>query len=211
MKLDRTMAILGMSVALLAAGAQPMLAAGGLRTAPDAPSPAAATVFGSDLSSSPFPNEAGGDTAQTCANALAACTRVMTQAYGTNGILKAPRNGVIDRIRIIALDPGTARLFLARLDPGDPLGAKLTRKGPKFSFEGQPDNGPVLTNEVDIPDVAVRKGEVLAIRAVRFSGLRGGSGGIRHLEFQPQPPVGGSFETADDDNSFHMLIQAIYE
>jgi hypothetical protein len=205
MRTRTTLGIIGTAVALLALGSQPLLAA--------EPSPSAATVFGSDLSSFPFPSETGGDNPQTCdEDPDATCLRVMTQAYGANGKLKAPRDGTIKAIRIIALEDGSARLFLARLDPNDPFSARVTRKGPAFSYQGQPeDSDEVFVNYIDIPDVAVKRYEVLALRAVRLSALRGGSGGNRHLEFQPIPAVGGSFTEADDDNSYHMLIQAIYK
>ncbi len=89
--------------------------------------------------------------------------------------------------------------------------AKLTRRGPAFTYDGQPDDAvDGVIDTIDIPNVVVKKGEVIAIKAVKFSGLRGGSGGNRHLEFQPQPAVGGGYTTADDDNSFHMLVQLIY-
>jgi hypothetical protein len=212
MNIRKSIAILSATVALLALGAQPMLAVGGLRIAsPTAVEPAAPTVFGSDLSSKPFPNEAGGDAAQTCDESpTKSCTRVMVTAYGAAGRAKAPRDGVITKIRIIAMDSGSARLFLAKLDPNNPDRAKVVRKGPVFSYQGQPDNGPVFVNTIDIPDIAVKKGERLAIKAVKFSGLRGGSGSGQSLDFQPALAVGGGYQLADDDG-WTMLIQAIYK
>jgi hypothetical protein len=212
MKIRTPLGVLGASIALLAIGTQPMLAAGGLRVTAEAGGAgiAAVTAFGSDLSSKPFPNEAGGDEAQTCDEApLEACTRVMVDAYGANGRDTAPRDGVIDKIRIIAMDDGSARLFMARLDPSDPSQAKVTRKGPTFSYIGQPDSGPVFVNVIDIPDMVVKKGERIAIKAVKFSGLRGGSGSGQSLDFQPGLLVGAPYAPSDTDGWF-MLVQAIY-
>jgi hypothetical protein len=206
MKLSRTIGLLGATAMLLVLGSSPMLAGS------DGSTRGTINAFGADLSSKPFPNEAGGTGPQTCdENPSAACTRVMTQAYGTNGRLKAPRNGEIDKIKIIALDDGTARLFMAKIDPSDPFSAKVTRKGPQFSYQGQPDTGPVFVNTIDIPNMTVLKGEVIALKAVELSALRGGSGGNRHLEFQPGLTVAEGYRESDDDNSFHMLVRVIYE
>jgi hypothetical protein len=211
MNLRKSIGILSATAVLMALGAQPMLAIGGLRSAPSSVSPAAASFFGSDLSSKPFPNEAGGDSAQTCDESpTTACTHVMVTAYGSNGKAQAPRDGVIDKIKIIAMDDGEARLFLARINPNNPDQAKVTRKGPKFSYQGQPDSGPVFVNTIDIPGITVKKGERLAVKAVKYSGLRGGSGSGQSLEFQPGLVVGAPYADADDDGWF-MLITAIYK
>lgn len=66
-----------------------------------------------------------------------ACTRVMVQAYGRN-TPKAPEDGIIGKIRLIAGDAGSIRVYIAKIKDGTK--AKVVRKGPKLTFAGQPNN-----------------------------------------------------------------------
>ena len=45
------------------------------------------------------------------------CTRVMTQAYGRNSA-KAPKDGTIGKIRLIAGDAGSLRVYIAKVKDG---------------------------------------------------------------------------------------------
>ena len=206
MKTRRTIGIVSAAIALLIVGAQPMFAND---SAIDGATIQSATAFGADLSSKPYPNEAGGQDAQTCDESPAdACTRVMTAAYGTHGILKAPKSGTIGKIQVIALDPGSFRLYMVKANPNDSNQYKATRKGPKVSYVGQPNSGPTKVETFNI-SMHVEKGEQIAIKAGLFSALQGGSGNNHSLEFQPGLQVGAPYSTADNDG-WYMLIRLVY-
>ncbi len=136
------------------------------------------------------------------------CTRVMTQALGRN-TPKAPKDGTIGKIRLIAGDAGSIRVYIAKIKDGTQ--AKVVRKGPKLSFSGQPDNMNGYKVESFSVNIPVHQGEVLAFRSTTTSVLRCNSGGNHQLLFQPVLAVGGSYQQADDTDGCYMLIEAQYE
>ena len=206
MKTRRTIGIVSAAIALLIVGAQPMFAND---SAIDGATIQSATAFGADLSSKPYPNEAGGYNAQTCDESPASpCTRVMIEAYGTHGVLKAPKSGTIGKIQLIALDPGSFRLYMVKANPNDSSQYKATRKGPSVSYVGQPDSGPTRVETFNI-SMHVEKGEQIAVKAGKFSAMRGGSGSNHLAEFQPSLGVGGSYTSPDNEGDF-MLIRLYY-
>jgi hypothetical protein len=207
MNLRKSFAILGATVALLALGAQPMLAIGGLRSAsPSAVEPAAGGYFGADLDSNAFPSNAF--SGWPCPDADAACTQVMNRAYG-GGIVEAPKAGYVDKIRLIAGEPGSVRLFFVKVKPGTKQ-AKAVKKGPVLNYAGQPDDDlPMAIQTFDIPDIYVQKGWRLAIKGKNPSLMRCDSGNGSYV-YQPGLTVGAAYRAATDTDSCAILIKAIY-
>ena len=168
--------------------------------------------FGAKLDPSVQPSNA--ETPHPCDenNVGAACTWIMNDAYGRpDGGERAPRRGVIRRIRLIAGAPGSFRLFTTRAfrDPPDYFG-KAVRRGPLINYQGQPDNV-VDTYRVEIfrVKIPIRKGVRLGIRTKQTSTLRCSSGGPNTLLFQPPLLVGDPFAPATADDGCWLLLEAV--
>jgi hypothetical protein len=144
------------------------------------------------------------------------CTWVMNKAFagsGTNQLtLRAPRDGTIGRIRLLAATSGSFRLFLARTK-ADGLTSKVVRRGPAIAYTGNGGAGcaPSCTIETFTLNLPVRKGDVLAIRASRASFLRCDSGSPNILLFMPPMAVGNAARVANDTTGCQMLLKAIYK
>ena len=154
--------------------------------------------------------------ARPCDNPAQSCTWVMVDAFRRPGTRlhwsRAPRDGVIKKIRLIAGEAGSFRLQIAKVKPGDDLRkakAKIVRNGPVITVKGQPDGDAPYLIETFKVHVPVKKGQFLAVRAKTLSMLRCNSGGPEILQFQPRLPVGGSFRRTDATSGCNMLLQAI--
>jgi hypothetical protein len=212
MYLRKTLGLLGASVALLAISAQPMAAFGGLRGTSiaepaSAVGPAASGSFGAKLNGDAFPsNDFSGE--QTCPDPATACLRVMNRAYN-GGTAGAPHNGWVSRIKVVGGEATSFRLYFVQVKNGGSK-AKVMVKGPVVNVPAQPDdNTPMVIKTVDIPDVYVKTGWRIAVRAKSTSILRCDSGNGSFV-FQPAPALGSGFATAVDTDSCAILVQAIY-
>lgn len=137
------------------------------------------------------------------------CTRVMMEAYGRpDDGDRAPRSGTIKRIRLIAGAPGSFRLQLARANPQTEAG-KVTRNGPRIDYQGQADGDEPYEVESFNVNVAVKKGERLAIKGNLASLFRCSSGGPNTLVFQPPLLAGGGFQPASEDDGCWLLLEAV--
>lgn len=168
--------------------------------------------FGAKLDPSVQPSNA--ETPHPCdeSNPAAPCTWIMNDAYGRpDGGERAPRRGVIRRIRLIAGAPGSFRLFTTRAfrDPPDYLG-KAVRRGPLISYQGQPDDV-IDTFRVEVfrVRIPIRKGVRLGIRTRQTSTLRCSSGGPNTLLFQPPLLVGELFAPSTDEEGCWLLLEAV--
>jgi hypothetical protein len=196
--------ILVATTALLALGAQPMLAIGGLRSAASV-SPAAASSFGAKLDVNAFPSNAF--SGEDCPDP-GACTRVMNRAYG-GGTVEAPKAGYVDKIKIAAGVSGSFRLFFVKVKPGTHE-AKAVKKGPVITYNGQPGDGdPMVIETFNITDIKIDKGWRLAIKSSSSSLLRCDSGN-GSFTYQPGLAVGDAYRDESDNSSCALLIQAIY-
>jgi hypothetical protein len=137
------------------------------------------------------------------------CTIVSMRAKGFNVGTKerAPKDGTIRKVRLVAHGPGSFRLFFAKAKPATQE-ARVVKKGPLISFNG--DNSSPYTIEVRNVNISVRKGWYIAVRGTSFETVTCTSGGPVLLEFQPPLVVGNPFETADDDNGCFLLVQLQY-
>jgi len=165
---------------------------------------AAPVRFGARLDNQTQPD--GG--AQSCSNTSTTCTWVQVEAYQRADGLKAPKNGTIKRIRVIAGEKGGRfRPVLARIRNGGDQ-AKVVRRGPLLTYDGQPDLDPPYQVQVFNVSMTVNKGDVLGIEALRTSLLR--CSGANLPQFQPALLAGGGFRNATGDTGCYLLIEAQY-
>ena len=167
----------------------------------------AAFRFGSKLASDvqpqpgqPCPHPSGGR-----------CTWVMNEAVGRpDGGHKAPRRGVIKRIRLIADDDGKFRLQIVRARrDGSGYEGKLVRNGPVIEYQGQPDDfEPYRVESVQV-NIPIRRGDRLAIKTRKAEILRCGGGGDSTLLFRPPLDPDGGFRPSFDDHDCLLLIEAV--
>jgi hypothetical protein len=144
------------------------------------------------------------------------CTRVMVTAYGTFGTgqtAKAPRNGTIKQLRLIAGAPGSFRLQLARIKASTHE-ARITRNGPVIHHLGQPvrsDESDDFTSRIETfaLNLKVKKGEVLAIKAPAASVMNCSGGGFDQLIFQPTLRAGGPFTATNEGDGCTLLLEAV--
>jgi hypothetical protein len=142
------------------------------------------------------------------------CDRIAV-SYGSaiNDNFKAPKNGTIDKLKLVALHKGSFKFELGDVKNlnGDTGKGKITDHGDKIAYKSSID-GPdykIQTFNVNQP---VKKGDYLAIKSRKTSMLQCNSGSTRQLLFQPTLPVGGPFESNDGHRSTcTLLLQAVYE
>ena len=140
----------------------------------------------------------------------------MNVAFAANGTtqlpLRAPRDGVIDKIKLLSATDGSFRLLLARTR-SNPTRSKVVRQGPTIQYDGNGGAGcaPNCVIETFNVNLTVRKGDILAFRASEAGLLRCDSGGAKILMYQPPLPVGGSFQQPDATDGCSVLLRAIYE
>jgi hypothetical protein len=170
----------------------------------------AATKFGAKLTPNVQPSNAGDG--HPCEPAPGKCTRVSMEAYGRpDGGEKAPKDGTIKKIRIIAQSAGNFRLQIADAKP-DKEKARVTYTGQRLHYDGQSDQN-ALDYEIESFKVNahVEKGQYLGIKSRKTSMLRCSSGGANQLLFQPPLSVGTPFEKADETDGCWLLLEAVYE
>jgi hypothetical protein len=169
----------------------------------------AATKFGAKLNGTIQPSNSL--PAQKCVFGLPAqpCTRVSMDSYNNAGHERAPKDGVIRKLKLIAGGPGSFRLQLAKAKPSKDK-ARIVGQGPKIHYQGQVGGDPYEVESFHV-NVPVHKGEYLAIKARRTSMLRCSSGGANQFLFQPALPVGGPFQTLDYTDGCWLLLEAVYK
>jgi hypothetical protein len=168
--------------------------------------------FGSKLDPSVQPSNASPPHACDEDNPGAVCTWVMNEAYGRpDGGHKAPRRGVIRRIRLIAGAAGSFRLFTVRAFRDGPVyKGKALRRGPVINYQGQPpDVEDTYRVEVFKVRIRIRRGVRLAIRTSQTSTLRCSSGGPNTLLFQPPLFLTQPFRPATGDDGCWLLLEAV--
>jgi hypothetical protein len=179
-------------------------------TAVPAAGHAATVKFGAKLGPNVQPSNAGSGHPCSDPEPTLACTRVMMDAYGRpNGGARAPRDGVITRLRLIANVPGQFRLQIARANPQNEVG-RVLRAGPVIHYQGQSDPN-ADTYEVESFDVhvPVHQGERLAIRGNNTSLLRCSSGGANTLVYIPPLVAKGDSRPASDHDGCWLLLEAV--
>lgn len=142
------------------------------------------------------------------------CTMVQNEAYGRpDGGELAPKTGTIKKIRLIAGDPGSFKLQIAKVKRSTLFGtneAKVVANGPRISYQGQTEANDeagsyrVETFNVNVP---VKKGQQLALKGNITSMVRCSSGGDNTLIYTP--PLGSSFRPATNTDGCWILMEAV--
>jgi len=195
--------VLALSAAMLAAGSVPAMA-----------SP---VRFGAKLSNNLFPDNAypgsSCDHVLTGGTGNSKCTWIEDFAYDPNNgsaSAKAPKNGKISKIRLIAGHSGSFQLVIARYQPNTQKG-KVVRAGPTINYATDPCSPHCTIQVFSIKPLTVNKGDYLAINTRSTSTLRCDSGGDRISLYKPPLPVGGALTHATDTDGCYLLLQAQYQ
>ncbi|MEZ4595399.1 MAG: hypothetical protein R3C32_00430 [Chloroflexota bacterium] len=143
------------------------------------------------------------------------CSWMFRAVLDRPGGQKAPKDGYVSKVRLIACAPGSLYLQFGKIrkNPNDPsrYQAKVRRTSAKVSFHGDADcNAPYSIETINIPDVYVHKGEYFGVRAKNPKALRCFSGSPNVLEFDPALSDGGSYRNPDDTNGCFPTIELEY-
>jgi hypothetical protein len=119
----------------------------------------------------------------------------------------APKDGVIDKIKLIAGTPGSFRLQLARVKGqiAPQLKLKAVGKGPKISYFG---TGEIEKFNVNVP---VKQGWRLGMRTKYTSALECEPGIHEEIMVQPALSVGDPFADGNWFSGCTHLVQAVME
>lgn len=170
--------------------------------------------FGAKLSANTFPSNAA--EGESCDFDDAApnpkCTWVQNLAFdrGPNAH-KAPKDGVIGKLRLISCVPGSFKLQMVRIN-GEGHG-KALREGPIIEYQGDADDCENQTQTIESfnVNVKVKKGEQLAIKTKKTGMLRCDSGGTKIHIFEPPLISGQGYEEPSDDSGCFLLLEAEYK
>jgi hypothetical protein len=182
---------------------------------PSAGIAAAPVQFGAKLDSSTDP--ANSLPAHPCEelHVQHSCTMIENEArYRPDGGERAPRNGTIRKIRLVAGGPGIFELEIAEVKRSTLFGsneARVVRKGPVIRYKGQTEAN-FETGEYSVEsfnvNVPVKKGQYLAILAQSTSMLYCAGGGDNILSYTPPLPRAGSFRPATSTDGCDLLLGA---
>jgi hypothetical protein len=139
------------------------------------------------------------------------CSWVLETGQNNAARTRAPRDGVIGKIRLMACSPGTFVLQIAQAQPQNDR-AKVSRSGPLINYVG--DNRNCNTNNFQIEEftvnVPVKQGDFLAVATNRVAFLYNASGDGSILFAPPLPdrgPIRAASEDVDGDG--FLMIQAV--
>ncbi|MGH2964098.1 MAG: hypothetical protein ACRDMH_01780 [Solirubrobacterales bacterium] len=144
------------------------------------------------------------------------CDRVAVQYLDTGspgGNRKAPKDGTIVKLKLVALAKGSFRFELAKAKNlhGDSGKAKIVDRGAKIRYQSS-----IHGTGYDIQTFRIHqhvdKGQYLAIKSRKTSLLKCQSGSTEQLLFQPVLPVGGPFTSnLGHRSNCTLLLQAVYK
>lgn len=189
-------AILAMSAMLLLA-AQPALAA--------------TTKFGAKVASGFFPSNAY--PGQLCDHEIDggsdtyACTWILLNAFN-GGTVTAPKNGTINKIKIINGHSGSFKFVIASKNASGQF--KVTARSAKVNYSTDPCSPDCAVHTYNITPVAVKTGQYLGIQTAKTSTLRCDSGGNKIALLKPPLAPGGGYTTPTDFSGCFLLVQALY-
>jgi hypothetical protein len=178
--------------------------------------------FGAILSSNDFPDNSY--TGRYCDKIVDGgsdpynCTWIENEAKNSSTpkmTARAPKDGYINKIRLISGVGGSFKLFLARYKPAVHQG-KVVKAGPTITYQTDPCNaggsGDQCTVQViNIAPLYVHKYDMLAIRTNKTSILQCSQGGDHVSVYNPPLAVGGAFRNATDTDGCYLLLQAQYQ
>jgi len=173
--------------------------------------------WGSKLDSSVQPQNFNRSCDNSAASPNPNCTWMFRHVFNRPGGQKAPKDGYIDKVRVISCDPGSFYLQFGKIrhKPNHPdlYQAKVRATSAKVSFAGDADgcsDSHYDVRTIDIPDIHVNQGEYFGVRAKMALALRCNSGSTHVLEFVPPLANGSSYTNPDDTNGCDPLIELQY-
>lgn len=138
------------------------------------------------------------------------CTWLLEIGQSNTSKTQAPRDGTIGKVRLIACEPGTFVLQIARAKPSNDT-ARVIRSGPLINYEGDKKNCKGTKFQIEEFDVSVpvKKGDFLAVVANKVAFLYNASGDGSILFDPPLPDGGPSRDASDDvDGDGFLMLQA---
>jgi hypothetical protein len=174
----------------------------------------AATVkFGAKLAAGQFPDNAYQGT--LCDHEISggvqtyACTWILMQAYN-GGTVTAPKDGYINKVRIVNGVGGSFRFVIARKNSSGQF--KVLRKSATIYYtkDNCPEPYNCSVHAYSISSLRISTGDYIGIQASKTSMLNCTSGGNRTALFTPTLAAGGSFTTPTDYSGCFLLLQAVY-
>lgn len=182
------------------------------------PVEAAPAHFGANLTGNIFVNNAY--PGQTCDHLLTGgsgtskCTWIEANAFHTSGSgvpgAKAPKDGKINKIKLIAGKGGSFTLQIAHFNQSTHKGSVVTT-GPKITYATDPCPVHCSVQTFTIPPIQVHKGDYLAIKTSKASLLNCFSGSLHIALFKPPLVAGNPSVTETGDDGCYMLLQAVYK
>ena len=144
------------------------------------------------------------------------CDRIAVKYQDTGAIqgnIKAPKDGKIDKIKLVALKKGSFKLELGdvkNLNGSDGKGRILDR-GPEISHQSSVSGSDYKIQTFDV-NVEVDKGDYLGIKSKKTSLLKCQSGSTEQLLFQPVLAINAPFESnLGHRSNCTLLLQAVYK
>jgi hypothetical protein len=140
-----------------------------------------------------------------------ACTWVMKVAYQNVPGTRAPKNGTINRVRLISCVAGSFTVQVARRQAGSQK-FKVVKSPKSISYakdsraECGGENGDDYRIQSFRVNFTVKKGDYIAVKAKRVGFMRNSGSGDTYLF---EPPLGSSFRNRDTSTG-NMLIQYQY-
>lgn len=173
-----------------------------------APAQAAKVNFGSALNSSVQPSNSPPGIPCDPVDLSASCTYVQNEAYGRpDGGEKAPRSGILKRIRVISGDTTTFSVQLVKVNAAGQ--ARLKKQGPTFQAIGQtPENwnSGVYKVESFKVNMDIKKGWRLAmVTNTHNPAARCSSGGPNTLIYKPALWGSGFTSQFNDDGCWELI------
>jgi len=135
-----------------------------------------------------------------------ACTWILNQAFN-GGTATAPKNGTINKIKIINGKAGSFKVVIAHKSGSQ---FKVVARSAKVSYTTDPCSPDCSVHTYNITPLAVKTGEYVGIQAAKTSTLRCDSNGTRTALFTPPMAPGGSYTTPTEYSGCFLLVQAIY-
>ena len=137
------------------------------------------------------------------------CTWVLFEAQGRPGKETAPRDGIIDTIRLVACAPGQSFVLQVVRRQGSTQKFKVIRTGPVINYKGSNRNCNV-GNNFDIEtfgdlSVPIKEGDYLAVVATQVRFMNNSSSGPSKL-FSPPLSETQGFRNAFNSSGF-LTIQ----
>jgi hypothetical protein len=142
----------------------------------------------------------------------APCTRMQFSASAAPGGIKAPSNGTITQIWVIAGHAGSFTPvvgFLSNIS-GTQANGKITAKGPVLTHGSSFTSGSTYTIfKFTGLSIKVKKNEYLGIQSKSTSAVRCNSGGAGHFVFQPPLTVRSAPVANPGHDGCQLLIEAV--